>query len=132
MKRVRRPKGLKAISQSTLANARVRHPAAISSKLHSSGKLKVMVLKHTPLGEINLPFVASNAIIPRCRRNRRQTERHQACLNGRGAKEGNSKLTDAYPASAEKLQINLRFLSACTNFNLLRSLKLGCASENCK
>ena len=30
-----------------------------------------MVLKHTPLGEINLPFVASNAIIPRCRRNRR-------------------------------------------------------------
>ena len=75
----------------------------------------------TPLGEINLPFVASNAIIPRCRRNRRQTESHQACLNGRGAKEGNSKLTDAYPASAEKLQINLRFLSACTNFNLLRS-----------
>ena len=29
-----------------------------------------MVLKHAPLGEINLPFVASNAIIPRCRRNR--------------------------------------------------------------
>ncbi len=27
-----------------------------------------MVLKYTPLGEINLPSVASNAIIPRCRR----------------------------------------------------------------
>ena len=83
------------ISRRALAIARACHPAEISSKLHSSGKLKVMVLKHTPLGEINLPFVASNAIIPRCRRNRRQTESHQACLNGRGAKEGNSKLTDA-------------------------------------
>ena len=61
----------------------------------SSGKLKVMVIKHTPLGEINLPSVASSANAPRCRRNRRQTESHQACLNGRGAKEGNSKLTDA-------------------------------------
>ena len=30
-----------------------------------------MVLKHAPLGEINLPSVASSAIIPRCRRNRR-------------------------------------------------------------
>ena len=30
-----------------------------------------MVLKHTPLGEINLPFVASSANAPRCRRNRR-------------------------------------------------------------
>ena len=34
-------------------------------------KLKLMVLKHTPLGEINLPFVASSANAPRCRRNRR-------------------------------------------------------------
>ena len=30
-----------------------------------------MVLKHTPLGEINLPLVASSANAPRCRRNRR-------------------------------------------------------------
>ena len=30
-----------------------------------------MVLKHTPLWEINLPFVASSANAPRCRRNRR-------------------------------------------------------------
>jgi hypothetical protein len=27
-----------------------------------------MVLKHAPLGEINLPFVASSANAPRCRR----------------------------------------------------------------
>ena len=113
MKRVRRPKGLKAISQSTLANARVRHPAAISSKLHSSGKLKVMVLKHTPLGEINLPFVASNAIIPRCRRNRRQTESHQACLNGRGAKEGNSKLTDAHSRRRQSRQARAKRRAVC-------------------
>jgi hypothetical protein len=32
------------------------------------GETKVMVLKHAPLGEINHPFVASSAIIPRCRR----------------------------------------------------------------
>ncbi|MBQ3237717.1 MAG: hypothetical protein IJA98_01430 [Bacteroidaceae bacterium] len=30
-----------------------------------------MVLTHAPLGEINLPFVASSANAPRCRRNRR-------------------------------------------------------------
>ena len=35
------------------------------------GELKLMVLKHAPLGEINLPFVASSANAPRCRRNRR-------------------------------------------------------------
>ena len=127
MKRVRRPKGLKAISQSTLANARVRHPAAISSKLHSSGKLKVMVLKHTPLGEINLPFVASNAIIPRCRRNRRQTESHQACLNGRGAKEGNSKLTDAHSRRRQSRQARAKrraVYEICLKLNHLREVIL--------
>ena len=36
-----------------------------------------MVLKHTPLGEINLPFVASSANAPRCRRNRRSFSRRQ-------------------------------------------------------
>ena len=54
----RRPKG-KAISQSALV------------KRDSSGKLKLMVLKHAPLGEINLPFVASSANAPRCRRKQR-------------------------------------------------------------
>ena len=47
---------------------------AVSLGENSSGKLKLMVLKHAPLGEINLPFVASSANAPRCRRNRRQTE----------------------------------------------------------
>ena len=72
-----------------------------------------MVLKHTPLGEINLPFVASNAIIPRCRRNRRQTESHQACLNGRGAKEGNSKLTDAHSRRRQSRQARAKRRAVC-------------------
>ena len=49
----RRPKG-KAISQSALV------------KRDSSGKLKLKVLKHAPLGEINLPFVTSSANVPSC------------------------------------------------------------------
>ena len=44
------------------------HPYVMSETLLYEAK--GMVLKHAPLGEINLPFVASNAIIPRCRRNR--------------------------------------------------------------
>ena len=61
----------------------MRDPSALL-KQHSFGELKLMVLKHAPLGEINHPFVASSAIIPRCRRrpmliphrrrNRRQIE----------------------------------------------------------
>ncbi len=62
----RRPKG-KAISQSALAEfLRER-----SAEARSSGKIKLMVLKHAPLGEINLPFVASSANAPRCRRKQR-------------------------------------------------------------
>ncbi len=40
----------------------------IKDLLDSFEEINLMVLKYTPLGEINLPSVASNAIIPRCRR----------------------------------------------------------------
>ena len=33
-------------------------------------EIEIRATSLTPLGEINLPFVASNAFIPRCRRNR--------------------------------------------------------------
>ena len=49
----------------------VKHLEKVSREKGLLGETKVMVLKHAPLGEINLPFVASSAIIPRCRRNRR-------------------------------------------------------------
>ncbi len=51
-----------------------RHEDTLCCKQHSFVPINLMVLKHTPLGEINLPFVASSANAPRCRRNRRQTE----------------------------------------------------------
>ena len=50
-------------------NARI--PKSFTYVSHSFGEINLMVLKHTPLGEINLPFVASSANAPRCRRNRR-------------------------------------------------------------
>ena len=44
----------------------MRDPSALL-KQHSFGELKLMVLKHAPLGEINLPFVATDANAPRRR-----------------------------------------------------------------
>ena len=48
------------------------------------GTLKVMVLKHTPLGEINLPSVATDAFIPR--RHAKLTKKHKK--HGRRARAG--------------------------------------------
>ena len=46
-----------------------RIPKSFTYVSHSFGEINLMVLKHTPLGEINLPSVASSANAPRCRRN---------------------------------------------------------------
>ena len=46
----------------------VKHLEKVSREKGLLGETKVMVLKHAPLGEINLPFVASSANAPRCRR----------------------------------------------------------------
>ena len=56
---------------SRVISSKARNLAECLSEKGSSGKLKLMVLKHAPLGEINLPFVASCANAPRCHRNRR-------------------------------------------------------------
>ena len=62
---------LARIGVATDANAPRRPSAGFSPFGNSSGELKLMVLKHAPLGEINLPFVASSANAPRCRRKQR-------------------------------------------------------------
>ena len=46
-------------------------------------------------------------------KNRRQTESHQACLNGRGAKEGNSKLTDAHSRRRQSRQARAKRRAVC-------------------
>ena len=69
--------GIMEFSRETL-----RDPSALL-KQHSFGELNLMVLKHTPLGEINLPFVASSANAPRCRRNRRLSRVGGMTLNSK-------------------------------------------------
>ena len=73
------------------------------AKARSSEELKVMVLKHAPLGEINLPFVTSSANTPRCHRK----QRYHTALP--------SPPILSYFVGG-KSQINLVFLSAFTNF----------------
>ena len=93
---------------------------------YSFGELKAMVLKHTPLGEINLPSVASSANAPRCRRNRRFHTASAACTNF----SGYAPLVRLH--LAERLQVNLhlaRLHELCrtlTNFAFSRSAKNKC------
>ena len=77
-----------------------------------------MVLKHAPLGEINLPFVATDA------KSRAESSLLELC---RDAKEENSKLTDAHSrrrrmptGASEAMRTSVSSVSLRENNNNIR------------